>query len=175
MSEQRKCFCVYCGSQMEEGYRFCVNCGKPVYDGAESSKKANVLLSILFSVVSILGFYLLDGIIAIALGFAIYFLVEVPLVGVLMEWLLSIGGNTADSFVITISLICSYVFISMFISRLGKNEKTQKLAQSIMGVGLIILNVIFLISNLSTNDAVLSNILMIITGITLFVKGKQSE
>ena len=137
----------------------------------ETKEKANAFLAIIFSLLAFLGFYLVSSITSGILALIFYFLVKIPLLKTLISWFLEVREDTLDGFILAISLVVAGILIHWLVTHLGKNERTQKVALSIFGMLLTILNIFFLVINLIAGNAIYVNILVVVVGISFFSTG----
>lgn len=141
---------------------------------SQNNQTPKIFKGILFSIISLVIFYLANTIIALLLSLIFSLLLEIPVVGNLINFFLKIGDNTLDAFVLAISVLISYMITSAFVGVADKEAPTRKLVLKILGIACIALNVIFLIFNLISGEPVYANLVMLLAGIG-FIRSGNNE
>ncbi|MBO4978802.1 MAG: hypothetical protein J6D16_00175 [Clostridia bacterium] len=144
----------------------------------QNIKKTNiaksVLVSLPLSVLGLLEFYIVDVIIVLIVSLIFLLISYIPILNILVEWTMRMGENTPDMFAMCAGVTIAYFVLKETVSRILKKIETQKFTFMFTGLLLILLNIVFLIDNLTRNDAILANILLIIAGIVTFCKGRNT-
>lgn len=167
-AEKKECQCLHSSPKEQEAP---ANNAK---NDKATKKKPNAVLSVIFSIISLISFYISYGIINGVLSLIVYFLIKVPVLKILLKWIISAREDTLDGFILTMALFFSLMFIYWLISRITKNEGTMKLTMSIFGVLLIVLNTLALIGSIISNGELYSYIVAIIAGIFFLYQGRKN-
>ena len=137
-----------------------------------TNKLTSVLASLLWSILGLLGIYLVYGIAVLAFSLVLVILSCIPIVSILVEWLFRVREDTPVMFAMYFGTTIACIALTEIAKRIIKNEKTRKRSLMLTGIFLTALNVMFLIINLISRTAILANILLAIAGIVLFYKNK---
>lgn len=139
----------------------------------QNNQTPKIFKGILFSIISLVIFCLANTVAVVLLSLIFSLLLEIPVVGNLINLFLKIGDNTLDSFVLTISVFISYMITRAFVGVADKEAPTRKLVLKILGIACIAFNVIFLIFNLIGREPVYANLVMILAGIGFIHSGNN--
>lgn len=137
------------------------------------NKAKSIFLSVVFSVIGLLEFYMIYGLGILIVGLLFLVISYIPILSAIVNWLLRIGENTPDAFAIMIAGFLAYFGTMATGEHIIKEKKTLKLTLMLMGILLAALNAIFLIVNLLYSDAILVNIILAFAGIVIFITGKN--
>ena len=136
-------------------------------------QRPNVFLSIIFSLLAVVAFYIVATISIILFSVLIHLISIIPILKFLTNvFLANSGGFLMD----IIYGVCAYLAVAIvgFISeKIIKKEPTRNLSLMITGIILVIMNVLFLIINLILGHSVIANIIFGIAGFILFHSGKE--
>ena len=137
------------------------------------NKAKAILASIPLSVLSLLVFYLIYGIVFLIISLVFWLISYIPILNILVDLLLRIGENSSDMVAIILSSTIAYYGLNKA-KDIIKQAEIQKYTLMFTGICLIILNALSLIINLMHNDAIIVNIVVAIVGIAIFYKGKTT-
>ena len=136
--------------------------------------KKSIFASIPLSILGLLEFYLIYGIVCLIIVLLFWLISYIPIFSTLVEWLFRIREDTPDMFAMLVSTGIAYLGFTATIAHLAKKTETQRFTLMFTGIYMIVLNVIFLILNLVSRNAILPNVLIGIAGIVIFFKGKNN-
>ena len=132
----------------------------------EKEEKPNIFLAIVFSLLSIFCFFVAETIIIFLIALILLILSKIPVINVVVNlitnWLSRIYDSFVDRLTVVTAVTLSVQVINWLIEKFTSNGKTQDLIRVISGVGIMLLNVAFLIINIINGDSILGNILSII-------------
>lgn len=182
-------YCRNCGLEITEGWKHCPNCGalfekmpdagvnfvqiKPVQTKAAPS----IGKSILFSVMCFIGFYICYFIVVAILGLITSFFASVPVLNLIARLFYSVRGDSPTFLLPALGAALGYAFISWLIGRVTDDTPTASLSFEIFGVCLAALNLFLLIVNIIEKSGwgtCLTNIIMIVTGVSSFFRGLKA-
>ena len=138
------------------------------------SKAKSVLASIPLSILGFIEIYLIYTFVAIIIVFVLGILSNIPTINTLVELLFKFRQDTPDMLAMLSAIIAAYFIFKSTAEHIIKNIETQRLTMILTGIYLILLNVYYLVVNLSNNDAILANVTLSVLGIILFYKGKTT-
>ena len=133
----------------------------------------SIIPSILFSILGVLGFYLVYGLIFFLIALVLLGMSYVPVLNLINKLMFIISDNTPDIFAMMLAVSFAYLCTMGIAERIIKKEKTLNFTLILMGIYLVVLNVIFLMANLIYHEAILVNIVLAIAGMAIFYKGKK--
>ena len=135
--------------------------------------KPKVFRAILAAILALIIYTLIYLLVFLVLGFAILYLSEIPILGTIIEYFFYLRRDTPDLMlsVLAPSLGC---FIAMAIQeKIAKHKRTIGLSYILFGVFLVLLHTYALLLNLSYNAGILKNIIQIIAGAAVLVRGRN--
>ena len=133
-----------------------------------------VSMSILWSIIGLLEFYIVEIIAVLAIMLIHIIISYIPILNIIDEWLSRKAGRDIVEFSLCLGTTFAYGALTETAERILKNIETRRFTLMFIGVLLFTLNVIFLITNIINHDAILANIIISVAGIVLFVKGKST-
>ena len=126
----------------------------------ENQAKPSIGKSILFAVMCFIGFYICYLLIAFLLSLLTAFLIDVPVLNLLVRLFYSVRGDSPTFLVPALSAALGYEFASWLTGRVTNGKPTED-------VDALILNII----NKSDGPTFLSNIILLVTGVVFTIKG----
>ena len=148
-------------------------------DHNNPSKQLNKVKSILSAIpLSILGLfevYLIYGLAVLIIALIFIAVSYIPILSGLVDWLFRIREDTPDMVAMFIAASLSYVCFIGTAERIVKNKITRKFTLMLTGIYLIVFDFLFLIINLSNYDSALPNFFLVVAGIAILIKGKNTK
>lgn len=136
-------------------------------------QKPEVGKAILFSIVGLAAFYICYFVLALLLGLLFALLLNIPVLKNIIAFLFRLRGDTPDALVTIAAVYVSYSAIIWMLGRFCDIQETLFLSHRILGIILLVLNVLFLLVNISSGNSFFPNIVVGIAGFIMFLKGKQ--
>lgn len=124
--------------------------------------------AIIHSVIGIFVFYIAYTLAMFIVGGIVTIILYIPLIGDLFSLILRYGDNTASSFTIVVSVIIAFFSSFIYIEHFTKNDATASRALTIWGIFMIAFNVLNLIINLFSGNALFINAIMALSGVAAF-------
>ena len=147
---------------------------EPIIGMTIKEKIIGALKAIPLSVLGLIEFYLIYGLIFLAIGLVFFVLSYIPVLSTLVDWLFHIRKDSPDMVAVFVSTMLSGYLFTATTNHIVKNKYTQKLTITLTGMSLIVINIICLIINLATNSEIFINILLLIAGLVIFYEGKNA-
>lgn len=137
--------------------------------------KPIVWKSILAAVLGLAVWLIVDTLATVVLALAAGFLFAIPVVGYILAWFLTRGDGEPTTLLIFVSAFAATLATAKLVDKICKHDRTAGLACKILGVGLIVIQVCFLFSNLFMDGggSVLANIINIFAGFVMFGGGSD--
>lgn len=137
------------------------------------NKTKSIFASIPLSVLGLLEFYIVE-IIAVLVIMLIHIIISyIPILNIIDEWFSRKAGSDIVEASLCFGAAFAYSALTETAERILKSAETRRFTLIFTGVLLVILNVVFLITNIINHEAVLANIIIIAAGIVLFIKNKD--
>lgn len=137
------------------------------------NKTKSIFASIPLSVLGLLEFYIVE-IIAVLVIMLIHIIISyIPILNIIDEWFSRKAGSDIVEASLCFGTAFAYSALTETAERILKSAETRRFTLIFTGVLLVILNVVFLITNIINHEAVLANIIIIAAGIVLFIKNKD--
>lgn len=136
--------------------------------------KPNVFKSILFSILSFLVFFLSFLISSFAILFVFGILSRIPIVNTLLGWFFKSRGDTPSLLTLFLSAVISYVATTSLVEKISKETATGGLSLVLSGSYILIIQSISLIINIVSGGPFIINIVLIVSSISLIVRGKNN-
>lgn len=96
--------------------------------------KSSVFLAILSSLLSFGLYYALSTAIIAISYFVISFLVGIPILGPIIDWIFSMGGRTPDLFYPVVGPLLAYPLVKFVLQKIHKSQATLNLSRKLTGV-----------------------------------------
>lgn len=139
------------------------------------NKTKNILSAIPLSILGLLEVYLIYGLAVLIIALIFIAVSYIPILSGLVDWLFRIREDTPDMFAMFIAASLSYVCFIGTAERIVKNKVTRKFTLMLTGIYLIVFDFLFLIINLSNYDSALPNFFLVVAGIAILIKGKNTK
>lgn len=133
-------------------------------------KEKNLFSSVIFSVLGLILFYIIYGLLFLLIGLLLLLINNLPILKDILGYVLS--DSSGDIFALGISLIVSYFVVGALAEHFLKNENKVNLSLFLIGIYLLVLNIGFIVLNLIFSNSILVNVAFIIAGIVMIVKNK---
>lgn len=140
----------------------------------EQREKPQVGRAILFGIIALFVFYVCYLVLTLAVSLVFTLLSKIPIINRLVAALFEIRGDSPSILAAFIAFIYSYSATEWVLGRFCDIRATEQLSWIITGVLLLILNALFLFSNISSGQPFILNIIFCICGIVMIVRGRQS-
>lgn len=139
------------------------------------NKAKSILSAIPLSILGLLEVYLIYGLVVLIIALIFLAISYIPILSGLVDWLFRIREDTPDMFAMFIAASLSYVCFIGTAERIVKNKVTRKFTLMLTGIYLIVFDFLFLIINLSNHDSALPNFFLVVAGIAILIKGKNTK
>lgn len=133
--------------------------------------KPSVFKAIVTSLLAFIVFTVVYMVAYLIVGGVFYLLLKIPLIGRLVELLFYSRGDTPD---MMLSLLCpglAYLVTMAIQEALNKETPTKGLSCVILGVLIMLLHIISGVINLIYGEAILKNVVQLVTGFAIFSSG----
>lgn len=135
------------------------------------SNKPKVFKAIITSIVAFAVFSAVCFLVYFICGLAINLLLEIPVIGWLIELLFFFRGDSPDMVLSILSPGVAF-FVTMTIQeKINKEAPTRGLSCVLLGIFIVLLHIVSLIINLIYGDGIFKNIIPIIAGCIIFSGG----
>lgn len=138
---------------------------------SETPKKSK---AVWFAILSFVIFYAIYCVTALLSGILASFLVHLPLLGSLLASFLTSRGDTLSSFISTLCSVVSFFSTSAILEAMSKDPVLYRVSSRYLGISLIVVNVLFALSNLLANVSIWANFMIIAAGILFVYTAKNS-
>lgn len=137
----------------------------------EQKEKPQVSKASLFGVIGLVAFYICDFILYMGFSLGFLLLYKIPVINRLVDALFRARGDDPGFFSMFLAAVLSYSAVTWATHRFCDTIATESLSLKITGILLLILNIVFLIVNISAGESFANNIMMGIAGIIMIIRG----
>ena len=135
------------------------------------SSKPKVFKAIITSLLAYAIFSAVYFIVYLIFGLAIDFLLEIPVIGWLIDLLFFFRGDTPDMMLSLLSPGIAYLVTMAAQLKINKETPTRGLSCILLGIFIMLLHIVSLIINLIYGDGIFKNIIQAIAGFFIFSSG----
>lgn len=136
-------------------------------------EKANIIIAILISILSLLVFYALTILFGLIITFIVALLMYIPIVSGLFELFLDLSYTKPEMIVAGAGPLPSAIIVALIINKITKNNSTSNLTSKITGTIIIIHQVAAAIINLIADNSILINFFGIFAGAIIICANKE--
>ena len=138
----------------------------------EQKEKPQVGRAVLFGVIALFAFYICYLVLATAVSFVFVLLYKIPIINRILAAIFRLRGDTPNVLAGFIAIVYSFSAVEWMLGRFCDIRATEKLSLIITGALLVLLNLLFLIVNVSSGDSIILNIVFCIAGIVMILRGR---
>ena len=146
---------------------------EPMEHKREPFNIKGIFVSLAFSALTVIIFYVVFFLVALISTFIFGFLLSIPIVNKLVELFFVSRGDSPTMLITFLCVMISYAAANGIIQHIVQNAR--KLTLLFTGIHLVWLNVVFMMINLANDASIIGNIVITIVGIVFIYKGKTFE
>ena len=129
--------------------------------------------SALFSIIGVVAFYISYFVLGLLLALFFGLLVNIPIIKNIVAFLFHLRGDSPDILVVLASTAFSYSGVGWMLGRFCDKPETLYLSRRILGIILLVMNILFLIINISEGNSFFPNIVVGVAGLIMFFSGRE--
>ena len=139
------------------------------------NEKPNILKAILLSFLALFVLFVVYLLTTMIVSVLFYVILKIPFIKTVIGWIFYKRGDSPTLFTTLFSVAMSYVAASGILGQLCKNTSTEGLALILTGSYLFLIQLISLIINIVYKEPFLINIFLIVSSISLIIRGKERK
>jgi len=133
-----------------------------------NKEKPEVGKAILFGIIGIVAFYVVNFILSFAFAFLLAWIVKTPIFNIIFKWFTWLREDEYLYAAIVVSGILSALSVTWMIQRFCDDDNTEVLSVKIFAAILIVINLLLLFYNRKYGNPIFTNIFLGVVGICAF-------
>lgn len=132
------------------------------------TEKPKYFISIISTISALVVFLIAYLLANLILAFLVNLMLDLPIVGFLLNRLLFFRGDSTSSFVVTFAALIAAAATLFLIIKIAPHEPTYRLTCTITGVIIMVIHALSAIINLVTGAGIWANLMQFIAGYIIF-------